>query len=68
MTAKSALVESKEKRITEINESLIGEISVGTIIKILDSGAFIVAFYNRVVGLIKAEDAKTITNSLYVFF
>lgn len=58
LTAKLAMVESKKTNYWN-NWKFNRQNISGTIIKILDLGAFIIAFYNHVVG---AEDAKTITN------
>lgn len=64
LTAKAALVESKGRIVTQVSDDLVGEVTVGVLVKVLDTGALVVSFYNRVVGLVEAAIAKNISNPI----
>uniref|UniRef100_A0A915ER45 S1 motif domain-containing protein n=1 Tax=Ditylenchus dipsaci TaxID=166011 RepID=A0A915ER45_9BILA len=62
MTAKPALVETTDKLVTAYDEGMMGDVAVGTVVKILESGGLLVGFFNHVVGLLHSSDAKKVVN------
>lgn len=60
LTAKPALVQSTDTIISDYEERLVGQVSIGVVIKILESSSLLVAFYNKVVGLIQPNQVQKI--------
>ena len=57
LTRKQGLVDSKCTIVTSYDQSLVGSIAEGFVVKSMDSGV-LVAFYNRVKGFLKAKEFK----------
>lgn len=57
LTHKLGLVDSKCAIVTSYDESQVGSIAEGFVVKAMDTGV-LVAFYNRVKGFLKAKELK----------
>ncbi|CAD5225467.1 unnamed protein product [Bursaphelenchus xylophilus] len=66
LTARPSLVNSNLPIVNEFSKKFIGEVTMGQLLKKMSSGAFLVAFYNKVCGLLPAPEVRMFPEKLDV--
>ncbi|CAD5218145.1 unnamed protein product [Bursaphelenchus okinawaensis] len=64
LTARPSLVQSNLPVINEFSKKFVGEVTTGHLLKQIASGAFLVAFYNKVCGLLPAPEVRMSSDRL----